>query len=236
MKNLKVVTWNCNGALRKKYQFLDQFDADVYVIQECENPLECIQSDYTNWAKNHLWIGDSKNKGLGVFAKENIKLEVLDWPNVYNDHSVKHFLPCLINGNTQFIAVWAHSNNSPTFGYIGQFWKYLQLHKSKFNEIIIAGDFNSNSRWDRWWNHSDVIRELKEINIESFYHLYFYERSGKEQQPTFFLQRNLQKPYHIDYVFGSSFFKNKLNKVEIGKIEEWLLLSDHLPMFCEFTD
>ncbi|WP_439488863.1 hypothetical protein [Algoriphagus sp.] len=166
-------------------------------------------------------------------------MEILDWSNNYIDHCVKHFLPCQINENMQLLAVWAHSNNSPTFGYIGQFWKYLQLHKSKFNEIIIAGDFSSSTKWDqwdRWWNHSDVIRELKEINIESFYHLYFYERSGKEQQPTFFLQINLQKPYHIDYVFGSSFFKNKLNKVEIGKIEEWLLLSDHLPMFCEFTD
>jgi len=235
---LKIVTWNCSGAFRRKFNFIDEFDADIYVIQECENPLETGNLDYIEWAKNHLWVGDSKHKGLGIFVKGDIKLEKLEWPTIYKDHSVKHFLPCLINGNTQFIGVWAHSNKSPNFGYIGQFWKFIQLHKSKFNEIVIAGDFNSNvkwDQWDRWWNHSDVIRELKETNIESLYHTYFEELQGCEVQPTFFLQKNLNKPYHIDYIFGSPAFRNNLEKIEIGKVEDWIRLSDHLPMIAEFS-
>ncbi|WP_205635759.1 exonuclease/endonuclease/phosphatase family protein [Algoriphagus ratkowskyi] len=112
------------------------------------------------------------------------------------------------------------------------------MHKSKFNEIVIAGDFNSNvkwDQWDRWWNHSDVIRELKETNIESLYHTYFKVLQGSELQPTFFLQKNLNKPYQIDYIFGSSGFRNNLEKIEIGKVEDWIRLSDHLPMIAEFS-
>lgn len=213
-------------------------NADIYVIQECENPAEIKHSSYSEWAKNYLWIGDRNHKGLGIFARKNIKLESLDWTNTYKDHSVKHFLPCRINDKIQFIGVWTHSNNSPNFGYIGQFWKFIQLHKSKFQDIIIAGDFNSNvkwDQWDRWWNHSDVIRELSETRVESLYHKYFKEQQGSEANPTFFLHKNLNKPYHIDYIFAGNTFSNNLQKMEIGKVEDWIKLSDHLPMLCEFS-
>jgi exonuclease III len=35
---LKILTWNCNGAFRRKFDALLQFDADIIVIQECEDP------------------------------------------------------------------------------------------------------------------------------------------------------------------------------------------------------
>src|SRR6478752_6845715 len=128
---MKIITWNCNGAFRKKFEHLDSLNADILVIQECENPRESKDLKYSEWAKNHFWIGDTKNKGLGVFAKENIQLELLDWSDIYKDHKVKHFLPCLINQEFKLIAVWTHQNKSPNFGYIGQFWKYLQINKDK---------------------------------------------------------------------------------------------------------
>lgn len=234
---LKILTWNCNGALRKKFENLLDFNADIHVIQECENPAETKYSEYNSWAENYLWIGDSKNKGIGVFANKDIELCKLNWSNKFKDHSVKHFLPCSVNRDFELIAVWNHSNNSPTYGYIGQFWKYLQVNKSNLKKSLIIGDFNSNKiwdRWDRWWNHSDVVNELNEIGINSLYHKYWNEEQGKETRPTFFLHRNLEKKYHIDYVFGSREFADGLKRMEIGGIDKWLGVSDHLPIFCEF--
>lgn len=89
-------------------------------------------------------------------------------------------------------------------------------------------------KWDRWWNHSDVVTELNEIGIKSLYHKYWNEEQGNETQPTFFIQRNLNKKYHIDYVFGCEIFANRLKKMEIGNINKWLGISDHLPIICEF--
>lgn len=129
---MKIVTWNCNGALRKKFEHLITFNADVYIIQECEDPSRALDKNYTDWATNYLWLGDTKNKGIGIFAKPDIILRKSDWSNTYKDHTVKHFLPCSINNQFNLLAVWTHHNNSPNFGYMGQFWKYLQVNKREF--------------------------------------------------------------------------------------------------------
>ena len=228
---MKLITWNCNGAFRKKYHLLEQHDADLLIIQECEDPARSTQA-YQDWAGNHLWIGGNKNRGLGIFARKGIKLSPLPWPA----EDLELFLPCRIDDRFNLLAVWTKQANSPTFQYIGQFWKYLRQNKAEiaFEDILICGDFNSNviwDKWDRWWNHSNVIEELEELGIQSVYHKITEERQGQESKPTFYLHRNLEKPYHIDYVFSSEVLLNQeKGALELGSPEEWLGASDHLPM------
>ena len=234
---MKIITWNCNGALRKKFEYLSNLNADIYVVQECENPTEISDKEYKKWEENYLWIGDSKSRGLGIFAGKDIVLGKLNWSNSYKDHTVKHFLPCSVNSEFELLAVWTHKNNSPNFGYIGQFWKYLQTNKKKFKNSIILGDFNSNAiwdEWDRWWNHSDVVKELQEIEIESLYHKFYNELQGKESQPTFYLHRKLTKPYHIDYCIAPSNISKNLKELKIEKYDKWKHLSDHVPLIITF--
>lgn len=232
---MKIISWNCNGALRKKFDRLSNLDADIYVVQECEDPSQTMDKDYKDWSVNYLWIGDSKNKGLGIFARPQIKLKKLDWSNNFKNHSVKYFLPCCVDDKFQLIGVWTHRNNSPTFGYMGQFWKYLQINLEFFDNPIIAGDFNSNAiwdRWDRWWNHTDVVEILKQKEVESIYHLLTGEHQGDEKTPTFWLQKNAEKPYHIDYFFlGKKFQEPKMFKIE--ERSNWIQFSDHVPLILE---
>lgn len=74
-----LVTWNCNGSLRKKLQPLLELDADIAVIQECEDPARSTDNHYKAWASNYLWTGPNKNRGLGVFAKSHIQLEPVNF-------------------------------------------------------------------------------------------------------------------------------------------------------------
>lgn len=234
---MRIITWNCNGAFRKKFEHITTTEADIYIIQECEDPSSSNDAHYKAWASNYIWMGDTKNKGIGIFARHDLKLTRLDWSNNYNDHTVKHFLPCTINEQFNILAVWLHQNNSPTFGYIGQFWKYLQVNKVNMANAIIAGDFNSNVRWDtwdRWWNHSDVVRELEEIGIVSAYHHFTKEEQGKETQPTFYLHRNVNKPYHIDYCFTPREMLKTMDSLKIGTYDEWINISDHVPVVLTF--
>lgn len=207
---------------------LEEFSADILVIQECENPETSKDDKYKNWATNYIWTGENLNKGLAIFANNKVKLSKQDW----DSGGLKYFISCRVNDSFNLIAVWCHGDTSD-FQYIGQFWKYLQLNKLKFENCIITGDFNSNSIWDkplRTWNHSDIVRELKELKIESFYHLDKIEEQGKETTPTLYLQRNLNKAYHIDYIFGSEVFFSRLKYVTIGQPEKWLGISDHMPV------
>jgi exonuclease III len=232
---MRIVSWNCNGALRKKLVALRSYDADVYVIQECENPNESSCPDYRAWASNYLWVGGNKNKGLGVFAKPEIALASLD----LDAGTLESFIPCTLNERFVLWAVWTRQANSPTFRYIGQLWKYLQKHKAALSgkDAVVIGDFNSNvcwDAWDRWWNHSDVVRELEELGIYSLYHAVKGEAQGSESSPTFYMHRKREKPYHIDYAFLSKMYLPSAS-LEVGNPSIWLEHSDHMPLFVQIN-
>lgn len=234
---MHCISWNCGGSFRTKFEALESYGADVWVIQECEDPARYPDSALSQRFPIHLWKGDNPHKGLGVFVTRPMALQKLDWSDEYQGHKVKYFLPCLLEKEIKLLAVWTHRNQSPNFGYIGQFWKYLQTNGHLFNRIIIPGDFNSNVRWDewdRWWNHSDVVRLLEERDIHSLYHLRTLEKQGQESQPTFYLQRNPNKAYHIDYCFASREIAEACRSFKIGSWPEWKGFSDHCPIMMEF--
>ena len=229
MEELTLVTWNCNGAFRKKFHAIQTVDADIYVIQECEDPLRAKDISYLGFSSNHLWAGPTKNKGLGVFAKTGVKFEAV----AMELEPLELFLPVRVNDDWPLLAAWTRQANSPNFRYIGQLWKLLQGDKSflAHTGAAVIGDLNSNKRWDewdRWWNHSDVVRELGELGLQSAYHQYFQEPQGEETRPTLFLQRNREKAYHIDYgFFGPGW---SVQEVQVGQPENWLEISDHMPV------
>jgi exonuclease III len=230
---MKIVTWNCNGAFRKKFNVIAECKADVYIIQECENPAIIKDENFNDWAKNVLWTGCNTHKGLGVFASNKTKISPLDW----DAGDLQHFIACSVNDEFNLLGTWSHGASLSSYSYIGQLWKYLQVHRSKLDKAIIAGDFNSNKFWDkkgRVWNHSEVVKELSECGIESFYHKYFSESQGEEKRPTFYLQKNRAKPYHLDYIFGSDKLFDTLKYIRVGRPKKWLALSDHMPILCEF--
>lgn len=250
---MKIISWNCNGALRKKIEFIDSYSADILVVQECEDPGQSTKA-YRSWVGDYLWHGDNKNKGIGIFARNGHRVEQLNWSKTYtqkgiynsnpakswNSDDLKLFLPCRIDDDITLLAVWTKKNKSDYFGYIGQFWKYLQIHREDLSKekTVICGDFNSNVRWDKidsWWNHSDVVQELKDIGLQSVYHVVNNEMQGQESQPTLFLQKNPEKAYHIDYFFVSEDLL-KDSEMDIEKSAQWLKNSDHAPLTLTISD
>jgi exodeoxyribonuclease-3 len=83
-------------------------------------------------------------------------------------------------------------------------------------------------------NHSAVVDKLALKNIYSVYHRYLNQVQGKEDHPTFFLQRNKNKPYHLDYCFASIDLYDKVTNIQIGSFENWIPHSDHTPIIISF--
>jgi len=244
---MKLVSWNCNGALRKKLAEADSLSADILIIQECENPGESTQR-YREWAADYIWCGRNKHKGMGVFAKNGHTIQPLNWSGQHcvegglrgsksaswNTEDLESFLPFKINDEYTSLAVWTKNPDGDAYAYIGQLWKYLQIHGDQLtgDKVIIAGDFNSNVIWDkkgRGLNHSDVVRQLEGMGLRSLYHEKFGEIQGSESIPTLYLQKNPNKPYHIDFVFLSEKLVPKSN-IKIGQRDNWLKVSDHVPI------
>lgn len=178
----------------------------------------------------------TRTGGWGVFAKPDISLELVN----LDPGPLELFLPCIVTNRISLLAAWTRQANSPTFRYIGQLWKYLQQHQSFLvqPESILIGDLNSNTCWDvwdRWWNHSDVVLQLQEIGLRSLYHHARSEDHGKENTPTFFMYRRLDKPYHIDYAFLSEVLLERAS-LEVGAPAHWIERSDHMPIIVHIVD
>lgn len=235
---MKIVNWNCAGAFRKKIEKIQSFNADVYIIQESEHPNKFLkESNLKDY--HYFWKGDNENKGIAVYYKPNIIINEIVVNETYRDRQLKWFLPLRINNEFDLIAVWTHKAESVAFQYIGQFYWFLQNNINKFKKPIFIGDFNSNTMWDswdRWWNHSDIVKILDDDSIKSIYHLKMKEQQGKESIKTFFHRKNLEKGYHIDYIFSHSSHISKPIKLTFGKIEDWIDFSDHLPIIWEIKE
>jgi len=235
---MKMITWNCNMAFRKKAQAILQYQPDILIIPECESPEKLIFPKGVPQPTDMIWYGSNQNKGLGVISYGNHKLRLLKAHNP----DFKTILPIAVSGGDidfTLFAIWANNPQEPEHQYVGQIWKALAHYKRLIrNECtILAGDFNSNTIWDkprRIGNHTDVVETLAKKGIDSVYHHHHNQIHGTEQQPTFSLYRHPDKPYHLDYCFASADFIQKLTNVEIGRHDDWCPLSDHQPLVVQF--
>lgn len=221
---MKIVSWNCSGKFREKFQDIITLEADIYVIQECENPKQSNCINYKQFASNFLWVGENKNKGLGVFAKDEIKLKENDWQKF----CLRNFLSVKVNNCFDLVAVWACNP------YIEEYYVYQNINISNYNKnTIIIGDFNSNAIWDKKHGsrtHSTVVHQLNEIGILSVYHYLNNEKQGEESKPTFYMYRHPDKSYHIDHCYTSL---RNIKDYHIMCDTNWLKKSDHMPILFE---
>ena len=274
--NLRILTWNCSGKFREKCHILTNHypNADILIIQECEDPDLCTSTSTNNKNKNqyrmykewiastvdsYIWIsGDGKgvrHRGMGIFVSKSSssslgKIKLMD--NTIDDGGMKLFLPVEFEtSGVQVLGVWTKATKKYSTSYVYQLWKYLDLnlHKFNHNNLIIVGDFNSNAIWNpkrKVGNHQHVLDLLTQYNLVSAYHaLNEEENHGEERNPTFYLHRNVDKPYHLDYVVVPRTYiittkdigvalTNQVPKasseIVVGSFDDWISYSDHMPL------
>lgn len=220
-------------AFRKKWQSLMKYEADILVIQECEHPKKYKPSEEIPGCNEFLWFGDNENKGVGVLSFGEFHIAAKSG----HDSDYRYIIPLKVSGPEEFdmYAVWAMPHQKRSRGYVGQLWGALQVYQGLENSIWI-GDFNSNAIWDKErkkGNHSDVVSKLKDQGVSSLYHKFLGEKEGEESQPTIFLLKNQNKPFHLDYCFAPNEMITKCTTIEVGQYDDWIKLSDHMPIIIK---
>ena len=230
---MKIISWNCKKYYSSKAKLILTEKPDIVIIPECENPdLFKYETDAIK-PTDSIWFGAPEDdRGIGIFSYGNYKLKLLDIHN----NKLKYVLPINVtNDDFTFIllAVWTHEP------YTKQIWDAIKYYSDLLiGNVIIAGDLNSNTKWDnknKAYSHSDLVKHLEGRNIISLYHHFKNELQGEETLPTFYWYHHEDKPFHIDYCFASTYFISRLQNVEIGKFKDWSKHSDHMPLTITFN-
>jgi exodeoxyribonuclease-3 len=235
---VKVFSWNCNMAFREKARKALALKPDLLVIPECECPDKLELDSDVKQPSQMVWVGDNPNKGLGVFSYSDFKLDLHD---TY-DPCIKYVAPIVVSGKVHFnlLAVWATNNKKDhDRRYIAQVWLAVKKYETLLSEpALIVGDFNWNKIWDDSrnlrGNLTQTVEFLSKKGIVSLYHSFFEEPFGQETHPTLYMYRKLNRPYHVDYIFASMSFQNRLRSVRVGEYERWRSASDHMPLVTTF--
>jgi exodeoxyribonuclease-3 len=231
---MKIITWNCNMAFRKKAGLILTYKPDIVVVPECEHPDKLKFGVDIPQPTDKLWFGSNLNKGLGIFSYSQYRFKL----HKTHNPDLKMVIPVSVTGGDvklMLYAIWANNPNDPDGQYVEQVWKAIHHYDKhiKNKQTILVGDFNSNTIWDRKYrigNHSHVVKRLEEKGVYSCYHLHHQQLQGKEAHPTYYLYRHKDKPYHLDYCFVSADMAEKISSVEIGDHEFWSKYSDHVPV------
>src|ERR1700749_2206642 len=104
---MRIITWNCNMAFRKKVDLVLQYEPDILIIPEGEHP---DKLKFTHPPTDMVWYGNNPNKGLGVFSYGDYKLQLLP----VHEPNLKTIIPIKVSkGAADFtlFAIWA---NNPT--------------------------------------------------------------------------------------------------------------------------
>ncbi len=227
-------------AFRKKAVHILAHEPDILIIPECEHPDKLTFANNIPKPTDMLWFGENKNKGLGIFSYTGFRFKLIRSHN----RELKMIIPIAVSSSNysfNLFAIWANNPSDPDGQYVEQVWKAIHHYNRKLSakNTVLAGDFNSNTIWDRKYrtgNHSHVVDRLKKKGIVSSYHLYHNQQQGNEIHPTYYLYRHKDKPYHLDYCFVSSDLANRIQSVEVGDHEHWAAFSDHVPVIVTFND
>jgi len=225
-------------AFRKKAELILKYKPDILIVPECEHPDKLNFYPGTPNPTHTLWFGNNKNKGLGIFSYSDYKFTLLE---EYNPE-FKLVVPLAVSRKRSrftLYAIWANNPSDRDGAYVTQIWKAINYynHRLKNRKTILVGDFNSNTIWDkprREGNHTTVVNFLEKKGIHSTYHHHYKQIQGKEQHPTLYMYRQIEKPYHIDYCFVSKDLLDRLVSVEVGDFNSWCQHSDHAPVMATF--
>src|SRR5258705_5428688 len=106
---MKIITWNCNMAFRKKADFILACKPDILIVPECEHPDKLKFNTDTQKPNDLLWFGMNRNKGLGIFSYSKSRFKVLKTHNT----DLRSIVPIAVTVGYYNFSLYAILANNP---------------------------------------------------------------------------------------------------------------------------
>jgi len=235
---MRLITWNCQGALHRKHPRVASLRPDILVVPECAEMTDISVELGADPIRTFIWKGDNPNKGIGIVSYGDYSLNL----HYAYDPRFRLIIPLEVAGPESFVlvAVWM-LRCQDTRSYVEHLLRAYEYYRTIFRgrTVIWAGDFNASVRFDpelRQFKFADFISMAEADQIQSMYHRQNECAHGDESDGTFFMNRHADKKHHIDYVFASKELLDSGFEVDVGSHQDWMEHSDHMPLICDFHD
>ena len=234
---LRIVTWNCNMALRHKFEALLSLRPDVAVIQECAAPDGAAGRGWRAACRDADWIGFNAQKGLGIFTFGGLTLR--RHPSYAERLSL--YLPVEIDGPCRFnlLGVWVADARKVPAGATNDPLRAVRFYRPFLAAApaVVAGDFNrlpqQMSARSKEPPGASVVELLAEAGLENA-DIVMSDASGQEAlRRTHYHQRRFSRGFVVDYLFIPAAARARLTAFEVGDPHDWLRWSDHVPLVAE---
>lgn len=230
---MRIVSWNCCQAFRKKWEYVAAFDPDVIVVPESE----CIERQPAALLERYptqAWVGDNPSKGLLILGNAEHPIEIMD---SYNPEH-RYVVPLRVSGVQELALVAVWTQRDKTVGYTQHLSRALAEYETLLDgKPIVIGDFNANTIWDqehrRDITHSQNVAWLHDRGMVSAYHALMGETQGGESTATHAFRWNADNTFHIDYAFVSKRLLDDGVTLTVPPVAEWLRHSDHGPLVLD---
>jgi len=232
---MKIVSWNCLDNFASKAEHIQRLNPDIVVVQECWPSDSRALSEWgysgTEWRGAK---GIRLSRGIIVFYRQ---------PEIFNLIAVWSWKPeskvSRVKSESIASAQATSGISNILFRYTDVIRNAIATNESWFQceRVIVCGDFNSNCIWDtkKDGQHAAIVSDLKSRGLISAYHHSKELAQGDERDHTFFMNRKLTRSYHIDYVFFSEIWRERLTSCEVGQHGYWSNYSDHCPISIEIA-
>ena len=220
---MRLLTWNCfRGGIAQRLDRLRPFDADLIALQECRKPNE-DRGDV-------LWRGTLEEQGVAIVStRPALRIEPLALPA----DLPATVLPAIVHAPEPFILINLWALPEPTYeGFALNALSMCAVGSSM--PMVALGDFNSTPILESQRRTSrELVRRLQDqFGLVSAYHAHLGVGHGREPHPTFFMNRQEHRPFHIDYCFVPETWASRVVEVQVGSFAQWTD-SDHRPVLID---
>jgi hypothetical protein len=236
--SLVLATWNCRMGLGRKREAVERIGADLLVVPEAGASAPPAGEP----GVSHAWKGAWAPKGLGVYAFGGWQVEP-----VAGAPELPWVLPLRLSGPdggevATLLSVWTvvgRDGRRPS--YTGQLAAAIDAWEPELRagRAILLGDLNASTDADSSAGraHAANVRRLAGLGMHSAYHAFVGCEHGREPDMTLrWIARGRRRLlYHCDFVFLPERLLERVRRVEVGAMGEWIEsgLSDHAPVVVE---